>query len=92
MDLEPDSASADSAAAAEVESADPGVVAEFAEGEYLHGTGVLRLRVTRVTRLRSDPGWVLVDGVRIDHSGDPHERRAVMVTVAAMRRHGLDQS
>jgi hypothetical protein len=36
--------------------------------------------------LRSDPRWALDDGVDIDYSGDVHERRTVMVTMAALRR------
>lgn len=68
---------------------DGAVVAEFAEDEYLHGVGLLRLRITRVTRVGLDPGWALVDGVHIDHRGDAHDRRAVMVTIAALRRYGL---
>jgi hypothetical protein len=89
MNVDPDSPTADGGVAAEVGSADGGVVAEFAEEDYLYGIGILRLRLTRVTRLRSDPGWALVDGIHIDHRGDSHERRAVMVILAALRRYGL---
>jgi hypothetical protein len=91
MSVEPDGPPADNAVAAGSTDSDGGVMVEFAEEEYLYGLGVLRLRVTRVTRLRLDPGWVLVDGIRIDHRGDPRERRAVMITAAAMRRHGLER-
>jgi hypothetical protein len=36
---------------------DDGIVAEFADEEYLYGFGLLRLRISRVTLLRSDPEW-----------------------------------
>lgn len=74
------------------ERAEGGFIAEFAEDEYLYGIGILRLRIIRVTLLRSDPGWALVDGIHIDHRGDPHERRNVLVTVAALRRYSLGRS
>jgi hypothetical protein len=71
---------------------DDGIVAEFAAEEYLYGIGVLRVRIIRVTLVRSNPQWALVDGIHIDHRGDAHERRAVMVTIAALRRYGLARS
>lgn len=64
----------------------PATVITFTEDEYLYGLGTLRLRVERVTVLRSEPGWALVGGVRIDHLDVAHERRDICVPLATLRQ------
>ena len=67
-------------------SAGPPPVITFTEDEYLYGFGTLRLRVERVTVLRSEPGWALVGGVRIDRLGSAREDRDICVPLATLRQ------
>lgn len=65
-----------------------GAVLELSEADYMYGTGVLTLRLTRIG---SDPAqypkmeWVIVEGVRVYPSGatDPQPRE-VTVRVSAI--------
>lgn len=62
----------------------------LAEDEYLYGLGPLRLRVEKITIMRSYPGWALVGGVRIDHRGVTREHRDVCVSITTLREHHLN--
>jgi hypothetical protein len=68
----------------------PEAILTLAEEEYRYGLGTLRLRVERITLLRSEPGWALVGGVRIDHRGTACEHRDVCVSVHTLRQHRVD--
>src|ERR1700753_1860534 len=63
------------------------VVLIFTEAEYLYGMGTVCLRVDRIAILRSQPGWALIGGVRIDHLGVDRERRDISVSMATLRTH-----
>jgi len=54
------------------------------ENDYMYGMGPLRLRLERITLLRSEPGWALVAGLMVDFRGDHHQSREVMVRIGAL--------
>jgi hypothetical protein len=61
-----------------------GTVVTIAEEDYKYGIGQLRLRVERATLMRSEPGWALVSGTRVDHRGIDAGRSEVLVRVDAL--------
>jgi hypothetical protein len=64
-----------------------GATVMLAEPDYMYGTGVLRLLIARATALRSEPGWALLEGLRVDHQGIARERREVVARVGAIERY-----
>src|SRR4051794_21479949 len=55
------------------------------ENDYMYGLGALRLRVARVTAMRSEPGWALVAGTRIDYRDVECGQREVVVRLTALQ-------
>jgi hypothetical protein len=56
---------------------------EFAEADYRHGTGTLRLRLVRVDRAHAvahdGAQWFEAEGVVIDSAGREGDRRQVLI-------------
>lgn len=62
-----------------------GTVVVIDDNDYMYGVGTLRLRLRRITLLRSEPGWALVAGVAVDFRGTEHDARDVTVRVRALQ-------
>jgi hypothetical protein len=61
-----------------------GRVVALDENDYMYGIGLLRLRLWRVTPMRSEPGWALVVGSVVDFRGVEHAEREVVVRLGAL--------
>ena len=55
----------------------------LAEPDYLHGTGAIRLRVTKVHESQPIEGWLQVTGKQIGWNGADLGQRSVLVRVGA---------
>jgi hypothetical protein len=56
---------------------------EFAESDYRHGSGTLRLRIVHIdwdhSIIRDGATWLEADAVEIDSAGRPAGRRQILI-------------
>jgi hypothetical protein len=60
-----------------------GQIIELAESDYAYGIGSLRLRVRQAAPMPDHPGWLSVEGVRIDNDGHDRETHSIGVRLDA---------